>query len=537
MNPPENHPAGTGARPFDWAAEPGALAYGIDVSRFADSDGDGYGDLAGVIQRLEYVASLGTTWIWLLPFYPSLRRDNGYDVDDHTAVDARFGDVETVRRLVSRAHELGMRVLVDFVAHHTSDRHRWFRAAEEDPDSTFARYYVWSDDESREPGDEPMFPGEEDNVWAYSERAQRYYHHQFYHFQPDLNATDPDVADELIRIGHFWLDAGVDGFRVDAAVLIVAAKGRPGTDADDDSFFDAFRKGLARLREDVVLIAEADQSPERMSNLVGGHRFDAIIDFALNNALYLALARGEAQPIRDELVRLDRHIPPSARLNFVRNADELDLQQLTAEERREAFAHFGPDPAMLIYGRGIRRAWAPMMQPPDRLRMTVSLLMALPGVPLLMAGQEIGAGDDLSVEGRGASRTTMQWDDSRHGGFTTAVHSPLTLPAQEDGPFGYRSINVAAQEEEPESLLALTRALSRLKRETGATVDGWRAVQAGSPAVLALERDGVLTLHNLGADTVGVQLPDEEHGEVLLAERWDGREFGPYGFAWLARSA
>ncbi|WP_426625215.1 alpha-amylase family glycosyl hydrolase [Leifsonia sp. McL0607] len=517
--------------PAGWATDPGALVYGLDLSRFADSDGDGFGDLHGAIQHLDHVASLGVTWIWLLPFYPSERRDNGYDVDDHLAVDPRFGDLDDLREFLSRARALGMRVLIDAVPHHTSDRHPWFVAAQEDTDGTAGKFFVWSDDDSTEPDDHPMFPGEEESVWTFDERAGRYYHHQFYSFQPDINATDPDVFEELVQLLTYWLGVGVDGFRIDAALLLVQGKGRPDTDVDDDAFFDRLRARLREIRPDVALIAEASEPPELMARLIQNDRFDAVIDFSLNNATFLALAREKAQPIVDALARLDENIPPESRLNFIRNADELDLSQLSGPERQEVFDTFAVDPRAIIYGRGIRRGWAAMLQPAQRVRMSLSLLHALPGVPLLQAGQELGVGDDLRVEGRGAARTTMQWDDSDWGGFTTAAESPLTLRAQVDGPFGFRAVNARAQDGDPDSLLSLARRLARVRRETDADAGGWSVVDSGDPAVLALQRDGLLTLHNL-ADrdaplTVG-------HGrDPALADGWDGATLGPYGFAWL----
>jgi maltose alpha-D-glucosyltransferase/alpha-amylase len=514
-----------------WAGDPGELVYGLDLSRFADGDGDGFGDFAGAVRHLDYVASLGVTWIWLLPFYPSERRDNGYDVDDHLGIDPRFGDLDGFRAFLDRAHELGMRVLLDAVLHHTSDRHPWFLAAREDPDGEAGRFFVWSEDDSIEPGDHPMFPGEDDEVWRFDERAGRYYHHQFYGFQPDLNATDPDVFEEIVRVLSYWLGVGVDGFRIDAALLIVQGKGRPDTDVDDGRFFDALRSRLREVRHDVALIAEADEPPELMAALVERGRFEAVIDFSLNNAVVLALTRGDAAPILDALRRLDATIPPEARLNFLHNADEIDLQQLTDDERREAFEHFAPEESMLIYGRGIRRGWAPMMHPAERVRMTLSLLYALPGVPLLLAGQELGVGDDLTVEGRGAARTTMQWDDSAWGGFTTAASSPFTLPAQCDGPYGFGTVNVETHQDDPRSNLTLVRRISDLRREKNADAGGWTPVDVGDRAVLALRRDGLLTLHNLSGEPVDVPLGASF--ERALAEGWDGRTLAPYGFAWL----
>ncbi|MGH1525625.1 alpha-amylase family glycosyl hydrolase [Leifsonia sp. L25] len=517
--------------PAGWATDPGALVYGLDLSRFADSDGDGFGDLPGATARLEYVASLGVTWIWLLPFYPSERRDNGYDVDDHLAVDPRFGDLDDLRAFLGRAHDLGMRVLIDAVPHHTSDRHPWFLTAREDTDGRDGKFFVWSDDDSTEPGDHPMFPGEEESVWTFDERAGRYYHHQFYSFQPDINATDPDVFEELVKLLDHWLGVGVDGFRIDAALLLVQGKGRPDTDVDDAVFFDRLRARLREIRSDVALVAEASEPPEAMAALIENDRFDAVIDFSLNNATFLALARGQAQPIVDALRRLDQNIPAESRLNFMRNADELDLSLLSDDERQEVFAAFAGSDGALIYGRGIRRGWAPMLQPAERVRMSLSLLHALPGVPLLQAGQELGPGDDLSVEGRGAARTTMQWDGTAWGGFTTAAESPLTLGAQVDGPFGFRTVNARAQEDDARSLLSLARDLARVRRETHAAAAGWTTVDVGDPAVLALRRDGVVTLHNLSGREATV---DVGEGHVaLLADGWDTGTLAPYGFAWL----
>lgn len=522
---------------FRWPGRPGGITYAVDVSRFRDSDADGLGDLQGLISRMPYLQSLGVDWLWLLPFYPSLRRDNGYDVDDHCAVDPRLGTLEDFRELVEVAHRMGIKVLIDFVTHHTSDRHPWFLEAQKDPASRVGRYYVWSENDEREKGDEPMFPGEDPGVWKYSEQAGLYYHHQFYSFQPDLNANNPDVFEELVKIGQFWLAQGTDGFRVDAATLLVAAKGRPGTDVDDDSFFDRLRARLSETRDDVVLIAESDEPADRLQRLVADNRFDAVLDFTLNNAIHLSLVREDVTPIQGCVAGLDQSVPAAARLNFIRNGDELDLEQLTPEERDEAYRVLAPDPDMLIYDRGIRRAWAPMLQPEERVRMTMSLLMALPGVPLLMAGQEIGEGDDLTVRGRDADRFTMQWDDSPTGGFTQAESSPLILDAQREGDYGYRKVNVAQQEDDPASLLTLARTLGGIRRDLDWEVDGWEVEDVGDRRVLALRHEDVLTIHNVSAQSVVPELPDAPAWQQLYREGWDGRALSPYGFAWLRRES
>jgi maltose alpha-D-glucosyltransferase/alpha-amylase len=511
---------------------PDGPVYGVDLPRFADSDGDGFGDLPGLIERLDYLEALGVSWIWLLPFYASGRRDNGYDVDDHQTVDPRYGDLEDFDRLVGECHRRGMSMMIDLVIHPTSDRHRWFRLARRDRGGRYGRYYVWADEPVEVPGDANVFKGEENSVWEYDDLAKGWYHHQFYAFQPDLNLANPDVFEEIVEIGTFWLERGVDGFRLDAAVPAVTSKPTDGTGVEEKQFFSALRARLAAVRKDVVLMGEADVSPEAMAPLVRGPVMDAVLDFALNNAVFLSLARESPGPVHDTLERLNRVVDAAARVTFMRNADELDLEQLSDDERKEAFAAFAPDPEMLVYGRGLRRGWAPMMGSPKRFRMTLSLLFALPGLPLILQGQELGIGDDLEAEGRNAARPTMQWDAGPAGGFSSRVDSPLILPRQRSGDYDFGRVNVRDQESDERSPLALTRILSRLRADwqLGAA-QGHAFPIPGTPSVLALRTGDVLTLHNLGrtSQRVRVEAPDA----ALLAESWHGDSLGPYGFVWM----
>ncbi|WP_162940273.1 alpha-amylase family glycosyl hydrolase [Gryllotalpicola protaetiae] len=513
---------------------PQGLVYGVDPSRFQDSTGDGIGDLAGVTGRLDHVAALGADWLWLLPIYPSLRRDNGYDIDDHEHIDPRFGTAGDFAALVEGCHRRGIRLMLDLVIHHTSERHRWFQAARRDRKSRAGDYYIWADEPIDSPDDRPVFPGEEDSVWTFDDEAEAWYHHQFYGFQPDLNVANEDVFEEIVRIATSWLRRGVDGFRIDAAMPAVQPKPTEGTGVDPGRFYDRLRSRLAEVRDDVVLVAEADAAPAELAVLVDHHRIDAVLDFTLNNSIFLGLARGQAAPLHAALEGLDRSVPASARLNFVRNVDELDLDQLADDERDEVLEEFGGSRAALLYGRGLRRGWAPMMGDARRFRMTLSMLLALPGVPLMMYGQELGIGDDLSVEGRDACRPVMQWSAARGGGFTRADNAPLILPAQRDGPFDFHHVNARAQATEPDSPLALTRRLTALRGELGlAARPVRRHVLPGAPSVLALSAGGFLTLHNLGREPAEVF---EAYGaKPLLAERWNGHRLGPYGFAWLGR--
>ena len=512
--------------------------YGVDVPRFRDSNGDGIGDLPGVLERLDYIAELGVSWIWLLPFYPSQRRDNGYDVDDHLGVDERFGDVDDFEALVRECHRRGISVLIDLVIHHTSDRHRWFRQGRRDRSSRYGNYYVWADEPVDVPNDVNVFPGEENDVWTYDEAAHGWYHHQFYEFQPDLNLANPDVFEEIVRIGTTWLERGVDGFRLDAAIPAVTKKPTLGTEVDDRVFFQRLRARLAEVRGDVVLVGEADVHPVAMAPLVHGGQMDAVLDFALNNNVFLALTRENPDAIYVSLESLDPAVPPAARVNFMRNADELDLQQLTDEERREVFTAFAPDPEMLLYGRGLRRGWTPMMGNPQRFRMTLSLLAALPGVPLLLQGQELGIGDDLSVEGRGAGRPTMQWADAPAGGFSDRADAPFVLPAQRSGPYDFARVNVERQQGDPRSHLTLARTLARLRADACLGIrQSHRVVLPGAPHVLALRTwdktspCATVTLHNLGAMPQPIRL--DLRTTTLLGEEWHGDALGGYGFAWL----
>ncbi|GAA4180561.1 alpha-amylase family glycosyl hydrolase [Gryllotalpicola koreensis] len=513
---------------------PAGLVYGVDPSRFQDSNGDGIGDLPGVTGRLDHIAALGADWLWLLPVYPSLRRDNGYDVDDHEAIDLRFGTPADFTALVDGCHARGIHLMIDLVIHHTSERHRWFQAARRDHRSRLGSYYIWSEEPIEAPGDGPVFPGEEDSVWSYDDEAGAWYHHQFYGFQPDLNVANDDVFEEIVRIAALWLERGVDGFRIDAAIPAVRPKPTAGTGADPADFYERLRRRLSAVREDVVLVAEADVPPPEFAALADHGRVDAVVDFSLNNSIFLALARGEAGPLHTALERLDRSVAASARLNFVRNVDELDLEQLEDDERAEVFAAFGGSPDAFLYGRGLRRGWAPMMGDERRFRMSLSLLFALPGVPLLMYGQELGIGDDLSVEGRDACRPVMQWAAAPGGGFTKASDAPLILPAQRGGPFGFHRVNARAQATDEGSHLTLARRLAKLRGRVDLAARPVRRHELpGSPSVLALSVDGCLTLHNLGSQTAEVF---EAYGsKPMLTERWNGHLLGPYGFAWLRR--
>ena len=448
----------------DWIHR--AVIYGVDVLRFQDSDGDGNGDLKGLVDRLDHIERLGADCIWLLPFYPSERRDNGYDVTNHLGVDPRIGELDDFRLLAERAHERGIRLLLDLVLHHTSNRHPWFQAGESDPRSRFRDYYIWSETEPPDSADQSAFPHEPhaDGIWTYSKRARAYYRHKFYDFEPDLRIASDALWEEVKGILDFWIALGADGFRIDAAGELFADIGLPGDQADAAQRLDDLRGYLQQRAPSVALLGEVDLAPEQLPTYFEHGRIDPLLAVRPNNALMLSLATEDARPLSTAVAAHDEAVRHGAWRQFLRNLDELNLSHLSDEERREVFGVFAPEEDQRIYGRGIRRGWAPMMAHERRQRMTVSLLFALPGAPLLVAGQEIGTGDDLALEGRASVRLPMQWSAEPGGGFSSS-RSGEAAHLVTSGPYGIGAVNVADQERDPASLLHLVRALIRLWRE------------------------------------------------------------------------
>ncbi len=550
----------------------GSVVYAVDVETFYDADGDGVGDLRGLTERIGYLSRLGVDCLWLLPFYPSPRRDNGYDVLDYYGVDDRLGTLGDFSTLLDAVESRGMRVIVDLVANHTSDQHPWFQVARRNPDSKYRDYYVWTDDPDATAYDaDPIFPGQEDSVWTYDEVADAYYFHRFYDFEPGLNLANPDVRDEIRSIMGFWLRLGVDGFRVDAAPHMIAPKGLESTVPDDPhGILRNFRRFLTTKKGDAVLIGETDVEPQRLSEFFDdGYELQMLYNFLLNNYLFLALARESAEAVEEGMKRVPSPPPGGQWLNFLRNLDELDLEQLTESERGDVFEAFAPDDGMRIFGRGIRRRLAPMLvQFPAsdgqsggpsgerrefdgdrrRLRMAVSLLFSLPGTPMLVYGDEIGMGEDLSLSGRTAVRTPMQWSDEENAGFSTADPDDLVLPVVDDGPFGYERVNVVDQEFERDSQFEWTQRLVHVRKENPEL--GWGEfdlVTTAEPGVIVhqcrWEESGVIAVHNLAdeATPVSFSLDEEPRLVDVFADsqyepvEGDTCEFEiePYGYRWL----
>jgi trehalose synthase len=535
-----------------------AVVYCVDVRRFLDLDGDGEGDLAGLAHRIDYLADLGITCLWLQPFYPSPRLDNGYDITDFYGVDPATGSLGRLVEVVRTARDRGIRVIADLVVNHTSTEHPWFRSARSSPDSPYRDWYVWRDAPPAGAKEvEVFFPDQEEGIWRHDEEAGQYYLHRFYRHQPDLNVANPDVREEISRVMGFWLQMGMCGFRVDAVPYVldtVASDGIEGALADPHLLLRDMRAFLSRRSGEGVLLGEVNRPYEEQARYFGGEHgaeLSMVFDFPLNQRLYLALARRDARVVGDTVTARPPVGPDDAWATFVRNHDELTLDQLTDAEREEVFAAFGPEEEMQIFGRGLRRRLPPMLDgDPRRIRMVYSLVFSLPGTPVLYYGEEIGMGEDLGAEGREAVRSPMQWNGGRNGGFSVAEADRLVAPVV-DGPFGPEHVNAEDQRRDPDSLLTFMTRLVRRYRECPEL--GWGEVQVldqPCQAVLAhrctWQTGSTLAVHNLGPEPRTVPLQVDgcgsrsrlvdvlRDGETCTDE--EGRveiSLEGYGYRWL----
>jgi maltose alpha-D-glucosyltransferase / alpha-amylase len=534
-----------------------AVVYCLDIDTYADSDGDGCGDIRGLIGRLDYLARLGVTCLWLHPIHPSPNRDDGYDVTDFYNVDPRFGTLGDFAELLHRARDRGIRVIIDLVVNHTSDEHPWFVSARSSPDSPYRNWYVWSETEPPDRRQGMVFPGEQDETWSYDKTAGAWYYHRFYRFQPDLNVANPRVRQEIKKICSFWIQLGVSGFRMDAVPFIIELT-EPGSPSSpkDFEFLTDLRQYVQWRSGDAVLLAEANVEPDQLPGYFGdsggsANRIHMLFDFMLNGRLVLALARENPEPIIDAL-RDTPAVPHGAQwATFLRNHDEIDLSRLTAEQRKQVFERFGPDENMRIYDRGIRRRLAPMLGGDRRhLELAYALQFSLRGSPVLRYGEEIGMGEDLSQPGRHAIRTPMQWSTLPNAGFSTAAPERLVRPVIADGDYGCEWVNVSAQRHDPGSLLSWFERMIRTLREAPEIGSGsCTHIDVPMPAgVLAHRADDVtgtmVFLHNLGTRGVTVDLStlaaEAQAPNDVLADReypdldkLDALPVAGHGYRWI----
>jgi len=499
-----------------------AVIYCLDVKTYLDGNGDGIGDFSGLTRRLDYLAGLGVTCLWLQPFYPSPNKDNGYDVGDYYGVHPHHGTFGDFVEFMNHARQLGLRVIVDLVVNHTSDRHPWFRHACKHPESPYRPWYIWSKTKPRDAASGIVFPGVQKTTWTYQPDARAYYFHRFYDCQPDLDTSHPDVQREILRIMGFWLQLGVSGFRMDAVPFLIERKGARVRHVKNYELLHQMRDFLQWRCGDAVLLAEANVPPDESMEYFGelGDRLQLMLNFPVNQRLFYTLATGDIRPLVKALEDTYRRPQAAQWVNFLRSHDELDLGRLTESQRTKVFEAFGPHKTDQLYNRGIRRRLAAMLDNDRRkIEFAMSLLFTLPGTPMLQYGDEIGIGDDLSLPERMCARTPMQWSADRHGGFTTAAR-PLR-PVVSDPVFGYERVNVEAQRRDPQSLLNWTERAIRMRKECPEVSWGdWKILRTRAPEVLVMryiyDSHALVVIHNFSDKPRAIQLDADVVGDKTM---------------------
>ncbi len=528
-----------------------AVIYCLDIEKYVDGNNDGIGDFAGLTRRLDYLAGLGVTCIWLQPFYQSPNRDNGYDVSDYYSVHPKLGTLGEFVDFMNHAEQIGLRVIVDLVVNHTSERHPWFQSARKDPKSPYRNWYLWSKTRPPDYNKGMVFPGVQKATWTRDEVAGEYYFHRFYDFQPDLNTMNPDVRTEILRIMGFWLQLGVCGFRMDAVPFLISRKGAHVRPHKDYEFLHEMRDFLQWRRRDAVLLAEANVPPDESLEYFGdlGDRLQMMLNFPVNQRVYYALATGDLKPLITALEATKERPQAAQWVHFLRSHDELDLGRLTKTQREKVFAAFGPTKDMQLYDRGIRRRFVPMVDNDRRrIELAYSLLFTLPGTPMIQYGDEIGMGDDLSLPERECARTPMQWSADKNGGFSTARRT--ILPVISDPIYGYKRVNVEAQRRNPHSLLNWVERKIRMRKECPEISWGdWKILKTNADDVLVMEytwrEHSLIVLHNFVDKPRAIRIPVRTAGtRVLVDLLWtnDSRsgehghheiELEPYGYRWF----
>ncbi|HUZ28171.1 MAG TPA: maltose alpha-D-glucosyltransferase [Solirubrobacteraceae bacterium] len=490
-----------------------AVFYEIHVRGFYDANGDGIGDFRGLTEKLDYLQWLGIDCIWLLPFYDSPLRDGGYDISDFRKVHRDYGSVDDVKQLIDAAHARRIRVIADLVINHTSIEHAWFQEARSDPHSPKRNWYVWSDTDDRYADARIIFLDTESSNWTWDPVAGQYYWHRFFAHQPDLNYDNPEVRQEMLDVLRFWLDLGLDGFRLDAVPYLFE---REGTNCENlpetHEYLRRVRKEIDEHYPDRVLLAEANQWPDDVVQYFGqGDECHMAFHFPVMPRMFMAMRREEAVPIYEVLANTPR-IPETSQWGlFLRNHDELTLEMVTDEERDYMYAEYAKDPRMKL-NLGIRRRLATLLDNGrDEIEIMHAILFSLPGSPVLYYGDEIAMGDNVFLGDRDGVRTPMQWTGDRNGGFSRADFAQLYAPPLMDPVYGYQAVNIEAQLRTPTSLLRWLHRFIALRKEHPVFGLGtYEPIQPSNPRIFAhlrrFEDDLVLCVHNLARSVQAVEL-------------------------------
>ncbi len=518
-----------------------AVIYQLHLKSFFDADNDGIGDFNGLIDKLDYIAELGVTAIWMLPFYPSPRRDDGYDIADYRGVHPDYGTLADVRRFIEAAHARNIRVIAELVINHTSDQHPWFqRARLAPPGSPEREFYVWSDDDDKYAGTRVIFLDTEKSNWTWDDQAQAYFWHRFYSHQPDLNFDNPAVLDEVLSVMRFWLDMGIDGLRLDAVPYLVEREGTNNENlSETHDILKLIRAEMDRHAPGRMLLAEANQWPEDAQQYFGdGDECHMSFHFPLMPRMYMAIAREDRFPITD-IMRQTPAIPANCQWAvFLRNHDELTLEMVTSAERDYLWETYASDRRARI-NLGIRRRLSPLLER-DRRRIELmnSLLLSMPGTPVIYYGDEIGMGDNIHLGDRDGVRTPMQWSVDRNGGFSRADPAALVLPPIMDPIYGFPAVNVESQARDQHSLLSWMRTMLAVRRQHRAFGRGTqRFLYPGNRRILAYLREHadesgeevLLCVSNLSRTAQAVELDLSAFTGRTPVDLVGGNAFPPIG--------
>jgi len=514
-----------------------AIFYQIYPRAFQDSNGDGHGDLPGITQRLDYLQWLGVDCIWLMPIYPSPLKDDGYDISDFTSILSTYGNVADFKALVDAAHARGMRVIADLVLNHTSDQHAWFQQARADRNSPFREYYVWSDTDQKYKDARIIFLDTEPSNWTWDEQAGQYFWHRFYASQPDLNYDSPAVRQAMHDVLAYWMELGIDGFRADAIPYLIEREGTNCENLPETHAYIQSARALMNARyPDAILLGEANQWPEDVVPYFGDgtNELHMNFHFPLMPRIFMALRREQAEPIRWILDKTPALPEGCQWCTFLRNHDELTLEMVTPEERQWMWQEYAPEPRMR-QNLGIRRRLAPLLDGERaRIQLAYHLLYTLPGTPIIYYGDEIGMGDDVWMHDRNGVRTPMQWDATPNAGFSSAEAGALYSPVIARDGFAPADVNVAAQKDDPTSLLHFVRGLVSLRKAHPVLATGTLEWLPNLPEsvlgfVRAQDEAKLWILHNLSGAPVEVNLAGLP---AALTDLPSGRSFSAPGGQW-----